>query len=291
MDCSEVKQLLSAYYDDELSSGQRTAVAEHLAGCDDCARELEGFRNLSTLAEGLAHPEPPTHIWQQLEEQLDGDDARSTASPAGRVRDDAVNTRPAGPAVRRWGWTRKPVVRFGLAMAAAVLIAVGWLSSANWFKHDADHQIAAVFGAYLEEFRRDPHAAQQILLTKYEGQAVDAEQAIHTLGYRPVVANGMPEGYSVESTYVIKMPCCICVQCLCKRSDGTTIAIFEHDDEEPDWFGDRPETEAICNGKRCSIVDLGDRIAATWRHDKRHITVVGMRDTAEVDRLVAWFDD
>ena len=71
MDCPEVKELLSAYYDDELTSGQRTAVAEHLACCDECAHELEGFRRLSALAERLAQPEPPARIWQQLEAQLD----------------------------------------------------------------------------------------------------------------------------------------------------------------------------------------------------------------------------
>lgn len=102
----------------------------------------------------------------------------------------------------------------------------------------------------------------------------------------------MPDGYSVDSTYVMKMPCCTCVQCLCTRSDGSTIAIFEHDDEEAkEWFGDRPEMSANCNGKQCMLVELDDRIAASWKHDKRHFTVVGLRDVAELTNLVAWFDD
>jgi len=277
MDCSEVKNLLSAYCDDELSSVKRTAVADHLAGCDDCARELAGFQSLSTLAAGMTHPEPPAQIWQELEEQLDFEHGQQSARPT----------------FLNWlGWMRKPSVRFGLATAAAILIAVGWFGYANWpVEHNVDHQMAVVFGEYLEEFRRDPSAAQQILLANYEGQAVDADQALHTVGYRPAVAYGLPEGYAVEETYVMKMPCCACVQCLCQRSDGTTIAIFEHDDEEADWFGDRPQSEAICDGKRCSMVEIDDRLAATWRQGKRHITVVGARDAAEVERLVAWFDD
>ena len=112
------------------------------------------------------------------------------------------------------------------------------------------------------------------------------------VGYRPAVANGLPEGYSVESTYVMTMPCCTCVQCLCKRSDGSTIAIFEHDDEETkEWFGDRPETLANCGGYRCSVVELEGHIAASWLRGKRHITVVGVRDVAELAELVAWFDE
>lgn len=269
MDCSEVKELLSAYYDDELSSVKRTAVAEHLAGCFACAHELEGFRSLSVLAEGLASPEPPTHIWRQLEEQLDGE----------RL------------VTERWRWTRQPVVRLGLATAAAILIAAGWFGYRTWIGHGGDRQFTVVFGQYLDEFHRDPHAAQRILLTNYEGQAMDAEQAVHTVGYRSAVADGMPDDYSVESTYVMKMPCCTCVQSLCQRSDGTTIAVFEHDADEPNWFGDRPATEENCRGKQCRIVHLDNRLAATWQRGNRHITVVGVRDTAEIERLVAWFDE
>ncbi|MEO8498748.1 MAG: zf-HC2 domain-containing protein [Planctomycetota bacterium] len=276
MDCSEVKELLSAYYDDELSSDKRTAVANHLAGCDDCVHELEIFRNLSALADGLTHPEPPAHIWQQIEKELGSEQ----------------QNRSERPRIFEWlGWTKQPAVRFGLAIAAAILIAIGWFGYTTWFEHDPDHQLAAVFGEYLDEFRRDPVAAQKILLANYEGQAVTVEQAVRTVGYRPAVADGLPDGYTVGETYVMKMPCCTCVQCLCQSSDGTTIAIFEHDDKEADWFGDRPQTEAICDGTRCSLVELDDRIAATWQRGKRHMTLVGVKDKAEVERLVAWFDD
>jgi hypothetical protein len=269
MDCPEVKELLSAYYDDELPSNQRIAVAEHLAGCGECARELEGFRRLSALAEGLTQPESPAHIWQQLDRQLD-------------VESRTAHERPT---------FRQPAARLGLAAAAAILIAVGWFGSKTWFEHAAHHQMTAVFAQYLDEFARDPEAAQQILLAKYDSQKVDVEQVARTVGYRPIVAEGMPEGYSIESTYVMKMPCCDCVECLCKRSDGTTIAIFEHDDEDPEWFGDRPETEAICNGTSCTMVELDNQLAARWKQGQRHITVIGARDSAEVDQLVAWFDD
>jgi hypothetical protein len=284
MDCSEVKEFLSAYYDDELSSDMRAALAEHLAACGECTHQLQGFRSLSALAERLPHPEPPALIWKRLEEQLD---------------ESAAGLQPAASFWSRlWHLGKLPHGRLGLATAATVLIAVGWFGYTNWVKHDADssvhvadHQMAAVFGEYLEVFRRDPAAAQQILLAKYESRLVDPENPTHSVGYRPAVAGGMPEGYSVESTYVLDMPCCKCVQCNCKRSDGSRIAIFEHDDKEPDWFGDRPTTEVICDGTRCSLVELDDRMAATWRRGKRHITVVGAEDMVEVERLVAWFDD
>ncbi len=276
MDCSDVKELLSAYHDDELPSDKRAAVAQHLEGCEPCAQELEGFRSLSAIAESLTHPEPPARLWQQLEEHLDVEPGKRADLP------------PSFPWLQ---WTRKPAVRFGLATAAAILIVVGALGYRTWLQHGDDTQFVSAFGQYVNEFQRDPDAAQQILLAKYQGRAVDAEQAIHAVGYRPAVAGGMPEGYAVDSTYVMQLPCCTCVQCVCTRADGTTIAIFEHDDEEPHWFGDRAVTEAACGGQQCRMVTLDNRLAATWQHGTRHITVVGARDKEEVGELVAWFDE
>jgi hypothetical protein len=276
MDCSKVKECLSAYFDDELPSDTRTAVGEHLVGCKSCASELEGFRCLSAMTEGLAAPETPAHIWQQIEKQL------------------AVGQRERAERLTSLDWhgcTKKPGVRFGFAAAAAILIAAGWFGYTAWFAHDSEHQMTVVMGEYLSEFPRDPHNAQRILLANYEGRAVDADNALHTVGYRPLVADGLPDDYTVDRTYVMRMPCCTCVHSLCRRNDGTTIAIFEHDDEEVEWFGDRTQTEAVCSGMRCNLVEFDDRIAVTWQQGKRHVTLVGVQDKAEVERLVTWFDD
>jgi hypothetical protein len=278
MDCTEVKELLSAYHDGELGPDDRSAVAEHLRVCHDCAGELEGFRCLSALAEGLVHPDPPQELWPRIKQQLAGEEIASTKHST----------------LWDWQrWARRPALHFGLAaVAAIVLIAVGLFGTTDWFGHRGDHEFTAVFGRYLEAFQADPHDAQEILLAHYPGQAVQPAQAAQIVGYRPAIASGMPDGYSVESAYVMKMPCCTCVQCLCRRGDGTTMAIFEHDDDEmQEWFGDRPETSAVCNGAPCRLVALDGRIAASWKQGERHITVVGARDIAEVGDLVAWFGE
>lgn len=276
MDCSAAKELLSAYYDNELTTEMRSAVAGHLAGCDECARGLAGFQSLSTLADSLVHPDPPAQIWEQLQKELDRNPATDAAHP------DSQKSRR---------WTSRPAVQMGLTIAAVLVLAVGWLGVKSWTAHDDDHQMAEVFGKYLQEFHNDPSSAQHLLLAKYDGQAVDADLAARTVGYRPVVAAGMPEGYTIAEIYVMKMPCCNCVQCLCQREDGTALAIFEHNDKAPEWLGERPKTIAICGGKPCSMVDLEGRVAATWKHGKRYITVVGAQDKEEIDRLVAWFEE
>lgn len=278
MNCTEVQNLLSAHYDGELDSELETRVAEHVAECAECAQQMSGFEKLTELAGTLPTPAPPENMWAQLNEKLD--EQRAIRSPKHRSRFSF------------------PVPRI-LAFAATILIAagIGWLGYRAWFPQSHDEQLAVEFGRYLDVFRNDPEAAQQLLLAKYDGQAVDVrkaadvQRAVERLGYRPVVAETLPEGYSVESTTVMKMPCCTCVKCLCKRSDGSTIAIFEHEDEEPDWFGDRPAISAVCNGRRCNLVELEGRIAASWKHDKRVITVIGLRDVAEVNTLVAWLDE
>jgi len=129
-----------------------------------------------------------------------------------------------------------------------------------------------------------------MLLTKYDGEKVDAAGAAKLVGYRPIVSGGLPEGYSLASTSVLKMPCCTCVKAVCKRSDGSTLVLFEHDDEETAWFGDRRQSMATCGDKDCCLVDLDSSIAATWKQGSRSVTVVGVRDQDEVATLVNWLD-
>ncbi len=43
MNCAEVQELFSAYYDGELPEDRQSQVREHLGHCDQCAEELAGF--------------------------------------------------------------------------------------------------------------------------------------------------------------------------------------------------------------------------------------------------------
>jgi hypothetical protein len=156
----------------------------------------------------------------------------------------------------------------------------------------ADHMVefAGVMDDYLQKLPNDPDAAEQMLLTKYDGEKVDADGAVKLVGYRPIVSSGLPEGYSLASTSVLKMPCCTCVKAVCKRNDGSTLVLFEHDDEETAWFGDRRQSMATCGDKDCCLVDLDSSIAATWKQGTRSVTAVGVRDQEEVAKLVTWLD-
>jgi hypothetical protein len=272
MDCQQVQKLLSAYYDGELSLDVRPSVAEHVRHCPDCGPELVDFQSLSGMVKRLDDPEPPTGIWANIEAGLDaGREGTSSVRPVAEQ----------GPIPRNWPTGI-------LAAAATILVATGvvWMAARSWKAPGGHGELAATFEEYLEHFAGSPETAQNVLLARYGGESLDMAEATRQLGYRPVVAEGLPPGYSLEATYVLNMPCCTCVQSICRRDDGQVLAIFEHNEEHPAWFGDRPRTEAVCSGCPCCIAQTDRGLVASWKANKRQLTVVGARDQEEIADLV-----
>ncbi len=297
MNCNETQDLLSAFYDDELSVDVRAAVAEHLQGCQSCARALTEYEQLSGAFSGAAAPPVPPNVWGQIVRELDADNATESVSqvkPSLAVA-PAVELASSGNVDRSPNrrWSRATYQR--LAIAASMLLVLGlsvWISrhdSMSEMDHGHSEEFVATMDHYLRALPDNPDEAEQFLLDKYDGKVVAPEEAVHLVGYRPAVADGLPQGYSLASTSVLKMPCCTCVKAVCKRQDGSTLVLFEHDDEEVDWFGDRASSMAICGDKECCLVDLDSSIAATWRQGSRSVTAVGVRDQEEVTALVDWF--
>lgn len=64
MVCDDYKDLLMGYLDNELSAEQRRRFEEHLAGCSDCAGELEEFKKLKAITDEVSLAEPEDRIWQ-----------------------------------------------------------------------------------------------------------------------------------------------------------------------------------------------------------------------------------
>ena len=63
--------------------------------------------------------------------------------------------------------------------------------------------------------------------------------------------------------------------------------IFEHDDEQPIWFGDRPLIQSTCSGQLCTLTQMDSQIAVSWKQGHRHLTIVGLKDTNEASELIA----
>ena len=191
-------------------------------------------------------------------------------------------------------WSRATLWR--LAIAASLLLAVGlgvWRfrgDSMPEMPHDHSQDFVATIDHYLDVLPKDPDGAEQFLLKKYNGTVIAPDEAVRLVGYQPAVAQGLPHGYSLTSTSVLKMPCCTCVKSVCRRQDGSTLVLFEHDDDQVTWFGQRATSMAVCGDKECCLVDLDSSLAATWRKGSRSVTVIGLRDQEEITELVRWFD-
>ena len=59
MTCHEARELYSALLDEALDAGERAAVEAHVAGCPECARELERFRRAVSLVRAAAPVRAP----------------------------------------------------------------------------------------------------------------------------------------------------------------------------------------------------------------------------------------
>jgi hypothetical protein len=231
----------------------------------------------------MPQPKVPPAVWNGLAVDLAAGESNDSAKPKPLSSQDQ----------NRYWWTSSRQ----LALAASVLVMLGF---GYWMSRGTDHpdfgdqahsaEFLATMDHYLQQLPANPDAAEQFLLNKYDGQRVNADEAVHLVGYRPAVSKGLPDGYSLASTSVLKMPCCTCVKAVCKRQDGSTLVLFEHDDEKTEWFGDRPSNMAMCGDKECCLVDLDSSIAATWKRGSRSLTAVGVRDVEEVNTLVSWLD-
>ena len=56
MRCSEIKLLISEYFDDELNDTQKRAVEEHILICNRCYREFAEMRELVSLLRSSLAP-------------------------------------------------------------------------------------------------------------------------------------------------------------------------------------------------------------------------------------------
>jgi anti-sigma factor RsiW len=65
MTCQDHKDLMMAYLDNELNDEQRQAFELHLASCRDCGKDLEEFKRLKQMTDGVKFVEPEDRVWEQ----------------------------------------------------------------------------------------------------------------------------------------------------------------------------------------------------------------------------------
>jgi len=268
MDCPRIQERLSAYFDGELPSGEQSAVAEHIEDCPQCGRYEEDLRKLSTLSRQTTTPDPPADFWVELERRLDVDHRTPT-----KLR-------------------RLPLWAKGATLAALILIAVGTGLWSRRFQspNDAPPQMAVDLDSYLNDFQRDPQKAPNILIARYNGHAVSLDEVAKEVRYRPVASGQLPEGFSLDAVYLLKMECCTGVQSVYKRKGSEIVAILQHTIDQPVWFGDRAVLVAKVHGKPTRIVQVDGRLAATWQLNGTYVSMIGIEDMTELTRFIGYLE-
>ena len=100
MKCEVVKELLSDYSVGALRAGKARWIAEHLAECESCSKELARLERAMALVESLEQHEPPADLWEGVRD---------------RISQPQVSRRHLWPV-----WARPRRVFAGLAATAAV---------------------------------------------------------------------------------------------------------------------------------------------------------------------------
>lgn len=70
MKCNEVCDKLSLYIDNELSNEEMHQIEEHFKSCENCQKELEGYKNLISILQNLPDEEPPKGYCKRLHNKL-----------------------------------------------------------------------------------------------------------------------------------------------------------------------------------------------------------------------------
>jgi hypothetical protein len=134
MNCSDIRPLLSAYYDGEATPEEHDLVEKHLATCRDCHQVMAEYRAIGGGIRALPVPVPPAglrrDVWRTIESQQP---ARSPAVPrplkaGATAREDRTPT-PIGPLTGISGGWGKVLLPTALLAAMLVIAAVAVLIS------------------------------------------------------------------------------------------------------------------------------------------------------------------
>ena len=265
MDCNEVKSLLSLFHDGELAPEERRLVAEHIASCASCSQQLESIRRISNLVDTTPVPDVPDTLLARIERSL---------ISHGRI-------------AARSGFSLRSRSAVAILTASVAIVLVGLLV---WrFAPGPSHgheEMVQVFGEFLDAYEQGQTSAVEVLPRKYQGTLVNEAAATSALKRETIARPVVLANHQATKRYLLKMPCCECVQTIYSCNSKTSFVLFEHEKEQAEWFDARPMIRAECRGKACCVIQLKVGVAATWPVDGGFVTVVGVRDVEELGSLV-----
>ncbi len=299
MNCSCVLDHLSAYIDGELATSMRDDVQQHIDHCESCANEVASFRQLGELVSSFGEPPIPPPNWEQFSQRVN--------CPVAIATDATRQHRPPG---------RHPIVWIAgigalVALAASLMLVAGWRTPLI-NDHDSmvrpSDAVTLNLQPVLEGFRTATSSAVSHLTSQFVSQDVTMHQAEVSFG-RPTYVNMaaheqmLPGDATITSTKLLSFPYCNCPrgQCtcgpngcncvvsVCERPDGSSYLVLENCISQPISFGDLKVELVQREGREVKQVTVDGTRSITFDRPTGGVTVtvVGLRDEAEIQTLLA----
>jgi HEAT repeats/Putative zinc-finger len=180
MKCGFDKELLTALLNDQLTGEERASVDTHVAGCEDCRRELENSRRIWELMDDVPNPEPPAGTLVRFNAMLD------------TYKDSiAADERATGV----WGKLRQLfTLQPGFAVAYSLFLIVAGLGLGHWLggpggtvaAGGADKQELAALTTQVSEMRelmmksllQNPSASERIKGISYTSEITKVDKSV-----------------------------------------------------------------------------------------------------------------
>jgi hypothetical protein len=180
MECGFDKELLTAWLDDQLTGEERASVDAHVAGCENCRRELEASRRVWELMGNVPSPEPPAGTLIRFNAMLD-------------TYKDSVAADTRGPGV--WAKLRQLfTLQPGFAVAYSLLLIVAGLGLGRWLSGSGspvtaggqDKQQLAALTTQVSEMRelmmksllQNPSASERIKGISYTSEIKTVDKSV-----------------------------------------------------------------------------------------------------------------
>jgi len=80
MQCNRARELIEAYFDEELGGDDRSAISSHIASCASCTRLASDIMRTSSMVAGLGRKAAPAALVSRIRSRLDAE-GREHAEP------------------------------------------------------------------------------------------------------------------------------------------------------------------------------------------------------------------